>query len=98
MVKSKNCYCEPNKGSSVIIADEPTGSLDSETSENIFKLFKKLSQDRLIVIVTHDAESAFTMVTASLRLMVKNIRYQSSLTHSENKPSALESTLPFQQY
>lgn len=46
------------KDPKLIIADEPTGNLDSETSNNIFKLFKKLSQDRLIIIVTHDEESA----------------------------------------
>ena len=42
----------------MIIADEPTGNLDSETSNNIFKLFKELSKERLIVIVSHDVESA----------------------------------------
>ena len=45
---------EPN----LIIADEPTGNLDSETSNKIFELFKKLSKNRLIIIVTHDEESA----------------------------------------
>ena len=45
---------EPN----LIIADEPTGNLDSETSNKIFDLFKKLSKNRLIIIVTHDEESA----------------------------------------
>ena len=46
------------KNPRLIIADEPTGNLDSETSTKIFELFKKLSQDRLIIIVTHDEESA----------------------------------------
>lgn len=46
------------KNPRLIIADEPTGNLDSETSTKIFELFKKLSEDRLIIIVTHDEESA----------------------------------------
>ena len=46
------------KDPKLIIADEPTGNLDSETSTKIFELFKKLSEDRLIIIVTHDEESA----------------------------------------
>lgn len=46
------------KDPKLIIADEPTGNLDSETSTTIFELFKKLSNDRLIIIVTHDEESA----------------------------------------
>ncbi|NWN46099.1 ATP-binding cassette domain-containing protein [Candidatus Phytoplasma pruni] len=43
----------------IILADEPTGNLDSKTSEQIFNILKKLSQDRLVLIVSHDAESAF---------------------------------------
>lgn len=46
------------KDPSLIIADEPTGNLDSETSKKIFDLFKKISKQRLIIIVTHDEESA----------------------------------------
>lgn len=47
------------KNPKMIIADEPTGNLDSETGATIFSLFKKLAKDRLIIIVTHDDEAAF---------------------------------------
>ncbi len=46
------------KNPSIILADEPTGNLDSETSTAIFKLFKKLSKKTLIICVSHDAEYA----------------------------------------
>ena len=46
------------KDQKMIIADEPTGNLDSETSRNIFNLFKRLSKQCLVIIVTHDEESA----------------------------------------
>lgn len=46
------------KDPKMIIADEPTGNLDSETSRNIFNLFKRLSKQCLVIIVTHDEESA----------------------------------------
>ncbi|MBO5889557.1 MAG: ABC transporter ATP-binding protein/permease [Clostridia bacterium] len=46
------------KNPSIILADEPTGNLDSETSNEIFTLLKNLSKDRLIIIVSHDRESA----------------------------------------
>lgn len=46
------------KNPKFIIADEPTGNLDSETGQTIFELFKTLSKDRLVIIVTHDGESA----------------------------------------
>jgi ABC-type lipoprotein export system ATPase subunit len=42
----------------IILADEPTGNLDSETSEQVFELFKKISKDKLIICVSHDAEYA----------------------------------------
>lgn len=43
----------------IVLADEPTGSLDSENSAEMMRIFKKLSQDRLIVIVTHNEKLAF---------------------------------------
>ena len=41
------------KDPKVIIADEPTGNLDSKNSKNIMDLLKKLSEDRLVIVVTH---------------------------------------------
>ena len=46
------------KSPKIIFADEPTGNLDSETSEDIMALFKDLSDNRLVVIVCHDMDLA----------------------------------------
>ena len=46
------------KNSAVILADEPTGNLDSATGKEIFKLLKKVSEKCLVVVVTHDREAA----------------------------------------
>ena len=46
------------KSPKIIYADEPTGNLDSETSEDIMELFKDLSDNRLVVIVCHDMDLA----------------------------------------
>lgn len=42
----------------VILADEPTGALDSETGNDIYKLLKELSKEKLVIVVTHDVEAA----------------------------------------
>lgn len=42
----------------IILADEPTGALDSQTSASLFTLLKGLSLNKLIVVVSHDRESA----------------------------------------
>ena len=44
------------KNPKIILADEPTGALDSVTGRQIFELLKKLSQDKLVIIVSHDRE------------------------------------------
>lgn len=46
------------KGAKLILCDEPTGALDSETGSTIFDLLKKISADTLVVVVSHDRESA----------------------------------------
>lgn len=46
------------KDSKMILADEPTGNLDSVTGESIWKILKNLSKSKLVVVVSHDRESA----------------------------------------
>ena len=45
-------------GSKIILADEPTGNLDKENSENVFRILKEIAKTRLVVVVTHDATLA----------------------------------------
>ncbi len=42
----------------ILLADEPTGALDSETSVQIMELLKKISKDKLVIMVTHNPELA----------------------------------------
>lgn len=46
------------KNPEIIIADEPTGNLDSETSAVIMKILKRLAEERLVIMVTHDLDYA----------------------------------------
>ena len=52
----------------ILLADEPTGALDSETSLQIMELLKKVAADRLVVMVTHNAELAEQYSTRIIRL------------------------------
>lgn len=46
------------KNPQIIMADEPTGALDSATGLQVFDTLKKLSKDKLVIVVTHDREFA----------------------------------------
>ena len=46
------------KDSKVILADEPTGNLDSKNTKMIFDILKETAKDRLVVVVSHDVKSA----------------------------------------
>ena len=46
------------KNPKIILADEPTGNLDSETSKQVFDILKKLSKEKLVIVVSHDEEAA----------------------------------------
>ena len=52
----------------IILADEPTGALDSVTSVQIMELMKEISKDRLIIMVTHNPELAEKYSTRIIRL------------------------------
>ena len=47
------------KDPAAILADEPTGALDSKTGEQLYMLLKELSREKLIIVVTHDEEGAY---------------------------------------
>lgn len=46
------------KNPAIIFADEPTGALDSETGEDVLNTLKKLSSERLVIVVSHDRDFA----------------------------------------
>ena len=52
----------------IILADEPTGALDSTTSVNVMELLKEIAQDRLVIMVTHNPELAEQYSTRIIRM------------------------------
>ncbi len=53
----------------ILLADEPTGALDTETSIQIMEILKEISKDRLIIMVTHNPELAKEYSTRIVRLL-----------------------------
>ena len=53
----------------ILLADEPTGALDTETSVQIMEILKEISKDRLIIMVTHNPELAKDYSTRIVRLL-----------------------------
>lgn len=53
----------------ILLADEPTGALDTETSIQIMEILKEISKDRLIIMVTHNPELAKDYSTRIVRLL-----------------------------
>ncbi len=53
----------------IILADEPTGALDTETSVQVMEILKEISKDRLVIMVTHNPELAETYSTRIIRML-----------------------------
>ena len=53
----------------IILADEPTGALDTETSVQVMEILKEVAQDRLVVMVTHNPELAQQYSTRIIRML-----------------------------
>ena len=52
----------------ILLADEPTGALDSETSVQIMDILKEISKDKLIIMVTHNPELALSYASRVIKL------------------------------
>lgn len=62
----------------ILLADEPTGALDSETSIQVMDLLKNVAKDRLVVMVTHNPELAEEYATRIVKLKDGKIRSDSN--------------------
>lgn len=69
----------------ILLADEPTGALDSETSIQVMDLLKEVAKDRLVVMVTHNPELAYEYATRIVELKDGVIRSDSNPFNVDNK-------------
>ena len=65
----------------IILADEPTGALDTQTSVNLMNLLKEIAKDRLVIMVTHNSELAEAYSTRIIKLLDGEVI-------SDSKPAA----------
>ena len=72
----------------ILLADEPTGALDSETSVQVMELLREVAQDRLVVMVTHNPELAEEYATRIVNL--KDGRILSDTDPYEVKESEIQ--------
>ena len=56
------------KDSPIILADEPTGNLDSQSSREIIELLREVSKDKLVIVVTHNFEQVEDYATRHIRI------------------------------
>lgn len=68
----------------ILLADEPTGALDTQTSIQIMDLLKEISKDRLIIMVTHNPELATQYSTRIIRLLDGTITDDSNPYNGED--------------
>ena len=73
------------KDAPIILADEPTGNLDSETSEEILTLLKEISEDKLVVLVSHNLEEVKKYATRNIVLEDGNVKNDIVLEKREYK-------------
>ena len=78
------------KDSPVILADEPTGNLDSATSKEIIDLLYEVSADKLLIMVTHDFDEVKDYATREIRIYDGEVEFDKRLApvRAEASPSA----------
>ncbi len=72
----------------ILLADEPTGAIDSKTSDQIMDLIKEIAKDRLVIMVTHNAEIASKYSDRIIRLLDGEVISDSNPTELSKEPQA----------
>lgn len=73
----------------IILADEPTGALDTETSVQVMEILKKISKDRLIIMVTHNPELAEKYSSRIIKML-------DGVVTGDSMPLSLQEVVDFQ--
>ena len=84
----------------ILLADEPTGALDTKTSIQIMEILKEISKDRLIIMVTHNPDLAEKYATRTIKLLDGEITsdsraYNSKKEIKEKKETGKKTSMSF---
>jgi len=82
------------KDAPIIVADEPTGNLDSRSAKGIMKLLGEISKDKLVIVVTHNYDQVEEYATRKIKMhdgriiedkKLKNVKFIKDIKIKENK-------------
>ena len=76
----------------IVLADEPTGALDSETSEQIMQALSEIARDRLVIMVTHNPDLAARYATRTIRLLDGCVTDDTDPFNGEEEAVSLQNT------
>ena len=79
------------KDSPIILADEPTGNLDSSTSKEIIELLKEVSKDKLLIVVTHNFDEVKEHATRHIRVFDGSIESDHIIGEEKHVKEAVSS-------
>ncbi len=89
------------KNPKVILADEPTGNLDSTTGKQVMDLLKEISKEKLVIIVSHDKESANTygdrIIEIKDGVVINDQKKKNDISENEEKYRIIKSKLPLKE-
>lgn len=78
------------KDTPIIVADEPTGNLDSESAEEVIEILKKVAKDKLVVVVTHNIEQVEQYATRIIKMHDGRIVQNNEVKKITDEPKAEE--------
>ena len=79
------------KDTPIIVADEPTGNLDSESAKEVISILKKVAKDKLVVMVTHNIEQVEQYATRIIKMHDGRIVENNEIKKIEDEPKVEES-------
>ena len=79
------------KDTPIIVADEPTGNLDSKSANEVIEILKKVAKDKLVVMVTHNIEQVEQYATRIIKMNDGRLIENTQIKKVENEPKVQES-------